>query len=552
MSQDAGLGRGTESPYLDILNHLGIQFDENAPMGVSDEEMRVIGPDSTIRRLEAEWSTLEAVLQTKYGKSTKATGADRQMRERKANELRAAKQRRRRKAADLLRKDHFKKRNITELDRQLRGIRAPQQPLQKVVFSLPERRLLAEILGDLDEDLPETEIVQRKIDAVNAWIDYAWKIEPREPAPSQNHRAVRMPLTEGTKQVEGSQSVLEIPMSGSTMAPKPRYVSMIQNPVSPAASMRPGTAGQEPPPPYSEVDMAQSSGAVMLGGCETDTSSAPRKPTHKPHKCFFCGRRFTRKGNRWNCEERHLKRRRTEAVPCPSPDCKAKGIVLENELRFKNHAKSIHNHDMRPKVTADVPRDHLGDDSDGPRGDPLASPHEVWEDPGLFKAASGSEDSFIPSQDRSSFLELEEDPWLLPVFKPADTYMEDCAPATTTASLAMPVEDLAVSECPSLISRVPDLTGPDTTWSPLQFCDYFVDPLINACVAVSIEGSESPASDDVGNCLEPALTDGAALSGPASPQSSAQVNQSPGLHPFPKTNPMEYIDPAILEEPWDG
>ena len=45
MSQDAGLGRGTESPYLDILNHLGIQFDENAPMGVSDEEMRIIGPD---------------------------------------------------------------------------------------------------------------------------------------------------------------------------------------------------------------------------------------------------------------------------------------------------------------------------------------------------------------------------------------------------------------------------------------------------------------------------------------------------------------------------
>ena len=32
-------------PYLlDVLNHLGIQYDENAPpMGVSDEEMRIIG-----------------------------------------------------------------------------------------------------------------------------------------------------------------------------------------------------------------------------------------------------------------------------------------------------------------------------------------------------------------------------------------------------------------------------------------------------------------------------------------------------------------------------
>jgi len=182
MPQDAGLGRGTESPYLDILNHLGIVYDENAPMGVSDEEMRIIGPDSTIRRLEREWSALEAALLAKYGKSTKATGAYRKMREQKANELRAVRQRRRRKMADLLRKDHFKKRNNTELDRQLRGIYEPQQPLQKVIFILPERRVLAEILGDLDEDLPEIEIVQRKVDAINAWIAYAWMIEPKEPA----------------------------------------------------------------------------------------------------------------------------------------------------------------------------------------------------------------------------------------------------------------------------------------------------------------------------------------------------------------------------------
>ncbi|KAH8747986.1 hypothetical protein F5883DRAFT_697821 [Diaporthe sp. PMI_573] len=159
-------------------------FDENAPMGVSDEEMRIIGPDSTIRRLEREWSALEGTLKEKYGDSTKATGDDAKMRKRKSNELRAARQRWRRKAGDLLRKDHFKKRNRTELDRQLRGIHEPQQPLQKVIFSLPERRHLAEILGDLDEDLPEIEIVRRKIDAIDAWVNYAWKIEPKELTPS--------------------------------------------------------------------------------------------------------------------------------------------------------------------------------------------------------------------------------------------------------------------------------------------------------------------------------------------------------------------------------
>ena len=143
--------------------------------------------------------------------------------------------------------------------------------------------------------------MQRKVDAINAWIDYAWKIEPKEPAPLQNQMVVRMPLTEITKQVEVSQAVLEIPMHGRSIASKPRHVSMIQNPVSPAAPMRPGTAmGQDPPPTYSEVDTARSSGAAMLGGSGTDIPSAARKPTPKPHKCFFCGRRFTRKGNRWN------------------------------------------------------------------------------------------------------------------------------------------------------------------------------------------------------------------------------------------------------------
>ncbi|KAI1291664.1 hypothetical protein F5Y03DRAFT_388333 [Xylaria venustula] len=540
MSQDAGLGRGTESPYLDILNHLSIQYDENAPMGVFDEEMRIIGPDSTIRQLEREWLALKTELLTKYRKSTKATGTDRKMRE----------QRRRRKAADLLRKDHFKKRNNIELDRQLRGIYEPQQPLQKVIFSLPERRVLAEIFGDLDEDLPEIEIVQRKVDAINAWIDYAWMIEPKEPAPNQG--LLRMPLTDITKQVEAPQAVLELPMHDRTIAPKPRYVSMIQKPVSPAAPMRPDTVMfQNPPPPYSEVDTARPSGATILGGSGTDTLSAARKPTPNPYKCFFCGRRFTRKGNRWNCEERHLKRRFTEAVPCPDPGCKPKGIVLENELRFKNYAKFIYDYDMRPTVTTEARCDHLEDHPERARDSPLTYPHGALENLGHFEAAVGSEESFKPFQDHSTYPELEENPWISPIFMPADTFMEDCSLVTTTASPTMLVGDLAVSEYPSLNSSLSDLTDPDTCWSPLQPCDAFIDPLIDTSVPVAMESSESSAWEDVGTPLQPALTHGTLL-GPASPESLAQVNHPPMLYSLPSTIPTEYIDPAIREESPDS
>jgi len=68
------------------------------------------------------------------------------------------------------------------------------------------------------------------------------------------------------------------------------------------------------------------------------------------YECIFCKRSFPRKGRMWDCTERHLKRRSTEVVPCPIPECKSKGTVLENEMRFKNHAKVVHGRDLRPKI----------------------------------------------------------------------------------------------------------------------------------------------------------------------------------------------------------
>lgn len=56
----------------------------------------------------------------------------------------------------------------------------------------------------------------------------------------------------------------------------------------------------------------------------------------------------------WDCVERHLKRRKTDVVPCPRPECKAKGFVLDDEMRFKNHAKVVHGIDLRPKIVIRV------------------------------------------------------------------------------------------------------------------------------------------------------------------------------------------------------
>jgi hypothetical protein len=107
--------------------------------------------------------------------------------------------------------------------------------------------------------------------------------------------------------------------------------------------------GQTPPPPYTAVVSSDPLNTAVPEASLTATPPAPRKPI-RPNKCPFCGSRFTRKREMWDCVARHLERRTTEAVPCPYPECKLEGIVLENDMRLKNHAWVVHGEALRPRI----------------------------------------------------------------------------------------------------------------------------------------------------------------------------------------------------------
>ncbi|KAJ2902465.1 uncharacterized protein MKZ38_000594 [Zalerion maritima] len=158
--QDAFLGRGTQSPYLAIFNHMGLRLNENAPKGIPDEMMRTIGPSTAIRRLEQKMDELQAELREKYGRPSQSVGDDKK-----------------RKVFRKIYRDFFAESDKKELQKQLQGIHEPvvERP---VVHELPERRKLAAIMGDMDEDLPEEDIVQRKVEAINAMVAYAFVHEP--------------------------------------------------------------------------------------------------------------------------------------------------------------------------------------------------------------------------------------------------------------------------------------------------------------------------------------------------------------------------------------
>jgi len=63
---DAFLGRGTQTPYLAIFNHMDFRLNEKAPKGVPDEMMRMIGSNAAVQRLKQKLEALQTALQQKY------------------------------------------------------------------------------------------------------------------------------------------------------------------------------------------------------------------------------------------------------------------------------------------------------------------------------------------------------------------------------------------------------------------------------------------------------------------------------------------------------
>jgi hypothetical protein len=243
--QDAFLGRGTQSPYLAIFNHMGLRLDENAPKRVPDEMMRMIGPSAAVRRLEQDMEALQATLQQKHGCPSWAPDNEKRQYESIKAQLSTARQKQRRKVFRKTYKDYFAKSDDKELQNQLQGIYEPVVE-REVMHSLPERRALAGIMGDMDEDLPEEDIVRRKIEAINAMVAYAFVCEPLQRAQPEP-RAKPLPTP---------TSVVILPiLPGRPITPKPGPAQSTPSPPAPEIPLR------SPPPP--QVNLTQEPGTVL-------------------------------------------------------------------------------------------------------------------------------------------------------------------------------------------------------------------------------------------------------------------------------------------------
>ncbi|KAM4058677.1 hypothetical protein HRG_006369 [Hirsutella rhossiliensis] len=84
-----------------------------------------------------------------------------------------------RKTRDVIYKYHFDSEGKEELQKQLQGLREPEVK-RDVCHVVPERTQVADILIDMDDDLPQKEIVQRMVEALGC-LRLCVRVSPAQP-----------------------------------------------------------------------------------------------------------------------------------------------------------------------------------------------------------------------------------------------------------------------------------------------------------------------------------------------------------------------------------
>ena len=331
--QDAFLGRGTESPYVAIFNYM-IQFDEDVPKNTR-KYSTALTPSRQVRQRSEELANLRVELKRGYGTIKGAPDAEKEKYAETQNALRAARQKQDRKALKAIVREYFLQKEKDLLSKQAQGIPQKELATKGVKFQQPERMRLAELFGDMAEDIPEAMILQRKIDTINTAVAYAWKAELGVVPPFH-------PL-----QQESPRGFTPKPKLSGPSPELSQVAAPVNHPTAPISDQSPRLLYKKPE-------------------SNTTPDSPPQVPDPKSRgkrsdPCIFCGKYFASTNKLWNhVDNMHLRRRETPHVVCPDVLCKAKGVTLESERSFKLHALRVHKRPLRKPDLDDSDYESMG------------------------------------------------------------------------------------------------------------------------------------------------------------------------------------------------
>jgi len=304
--QDAFLnGEISEDGLTRAFTHMSIRCNPGAPKEVPEEAMKQLlaaAPD--IVELDRQVKESSIRLRREFGCINRAPTLEQNGHKELRNQLKNAKKGFKAEMDDAYRKDYFYQIHNVMMQRQLqRHLNAvegddAEDPEPAIEHQLAERMRVQQLLCDLSKDLSPQDTVSRKILAVDAMTSLASRQEP------QSHKPRSTPVRED-------------PIKKEPLSPAP-----IPHPI----------------PQHDEFPL-------VLGKTQCIFCIGNERYTYDQRT-----RAFKRVSHMWDhVANLHLKYLDLDQlIPCDHPVCKARGVVLNSLMLFKNHVAIVHKVDLRP------------------------------------------------------------------------------------------------------------------------------------------------------------------------------------------------------------
>jgi hypothetical protein len=281
--QDAVLDQPTDIGFLRAFTHMSLTCDPRAPIDVPEEIRKALPPDPEIMELTREREEYKR----QYGSYSRAPPEIRKECEQLRRQIDSLQKQRDRAVKIEFRRDYFERIHDEELERQLKKVPTNEYVEPIVCHQLPERTRLQQVLCNLSRDMNQSDIVSRRIRAIDLMVALSCRQEQEARHSSHSSRA--------SSESSEEQSLCEdsFPL------------------------------------------LCKKTQCIICIGDGRSTYEYRTRTYATPHKMM-------------NHMESHLKDvPKSQRIFCTHPICRSEGLVLKHLQHFKNHVQTVHGISLR-------------------------------------------------------------------------------------------------------------------------------------------------------------------------------------------------------------
>jgi hypothetical protein len=167
------LDQPTEAGFLRAFTHMSHTCNPRAPVNVPKEVIDALPPNPEITELRREREEFRKT----YRFFSRAPPEIRQECEQLRRQIDSLEKQREREIKMEYRRDYFYRIHIEELERQLSKVAAVKYIEPVVHHQLPERTQLQEVICDLSKDLSPSDVVSRRVRAIDLMVALSYRGE---------------------------------------------------------------------------------------------------------------------------------------------------------------------------------------------------------------------------------------------------------------------------------------------------------------------------------------------------------------------------------------